>query len=525
MGVVTDTIKRSVFGGALAKSRLSAWWPKSDSQLPHARYSHLHELSPLLTPSIDTVGTGLLLGTGPFHSTARVRPTTTRRELGNVLVCAPPRAGKSLHAVSQLLTWPHSVIVNDLKGELHSATAEYRSTLGPVYVFDHQGFGHAYDPLAGKDTEDELLALATHLLFQLHEAAGKIFTDRAIEMLLLMWLAARHEGIALFPYTRFLIGLGLEGTAARLQSVSPHLATQFLLTDFHTANFDDRFLLSCWGTLTARLRPILTETVVRSLTHSDFTPEALLCGKRPVTVYIRWKEQHLKALAPLVRLLWSSFTDELTALYDQKAKEGQEATCRPVLLLIDEGGRTAIPNLDEATSTVCGRGISLWLVVQSLEQLAAVYGQDRADIIRGNCETQLYYRPNDLTTARYLEERLGTAVVSARSETLRDGQAASEGRSERQTPLLPRQDAFLLDDTDVIAFHRNLRPLKLTRMDWRDYPTLAKRHASKAPPVAKLPPITAPHMRTAPRVTATSLAPDDEELVNPEEIATRRARS
>ena len=72
-----------------------------------------------------------------------------------MLVCAPPRMGKSLLAISQLLTWPHSVIVNDVKGELYEATAGYRSTFSDVYVIDFQGYGNAYDPLSGKTTEDE----------------------------------------------------------------------------------------------------------------------------------------------------------------------------------------------------------------------------------------------------------------------------------------------------------------------------------------------------------------------------------
>jgi len=39
------------------------------------------------------------------------------------------RGGKGLLAISQLLTWPHSVVVLDIKGELYDATARYRETL------------------------------------------------------------------------------------------------------------------------------------------------------------------------------------------------------------------------------------------------------------------------------------------------------------------------------------------------------------------------------------------------------------
>jgi type IV secretion system protein VirD4 len=122
-----------------------------------------------------------------------VRPTKARRELGNLLVVAPTRGGKGLLATSQLLTWPHSVIVNDIKGDLFTQTAGYRSILGKVFVIDPTGIGHWYDPLLGHRTEDELLSAATHLLYKPDEEDGAIFTQRATVMLTQVFLAARGE--------------------------------------------------------------------------------------------------------------------------------------------------------------------------------------------------------------------------------------------------------------------------------------------------------------------------------------------
>src|SRR2546429_7905316 len=105
------------------------------------------------------------------------RQTKSRRELGNMLICAPTRAGKGLLATSQLFSWKHSVVVNDLKGELFTATAGYRSKLGKVFVIDPTGTGHQYDPLKEKTTEDQLYSSATRLLFKPNER-DPIFTQR-----------------------------------------------------------------------------------------------------------------------------------------------------------------------------------------------------------------------------------------------------------------------------------------------------------------------------------------------------------
>jgi type IV secretion system protein VirD4 len=454
-----------------------------ESLLHNARFARLDELSSLLTRPLQDVETSLLLGIGRFNQVLRVPPTKTRRELGNLLIIAPTRGGKGLLAVSQLLSWKHSVVVNDIKGELFAQTAGFRSALGKVYVLDPTGVGHRFDPLSGKHTEDELLSCATHLLFKSNEGDGAIFTQRATVMLTQLFLAARLEKAPPLPYVRRLIRQGLLTAADRLNSLSPELATQFLDVDFEEANFSDRFLLSAWGTLSARIRPLLTETVVRCLAGADFSPRELMCSKTLITVYLRWTERDLLALSPLVRLLWGSMMDELITTYDRVSGKN----CNPVLLLLDEAGRTAIPSLADHATTVVGRGISLWIAIQSLSQLDAVYGKSRATVLRDNMESQLYYRPSNQETADYLEHCLGRRSDYAHSQTVREGAQTSEGKSEQGIPLLTAQAIKQLGDEDIIGFHRRLPPFQGKRMDWRRFPVLVQRHNLPVPKLSALP--------------------------------------
>src|SRR5205823_5595255 len=119
----------------------------------------------------------------------------------------------------------------------------------------------------------------------------------AIVMLTQLLLAAREENAPLFPFVRQMIRMGLIGAAKRLFRVSPELTTQFLDCQLEEANFDDRFLTSAWGTLSVRMRFLLTDSVVRSLSGTDFTAEEIMRGDKPVTLYIRLPEQDLPALA------------------------------------------------------------------------------------------------------------------------------------------------------------------------------------------------------------------------------------
>src|SRR5262249_54716354 len=444
-------------------------------KLHSARFARLHELAQLLSPNLQDLNAGLLLGITRSNHFVCVRKTPARPELGNLLICAPTRAGKGLLAVSQLLTSPGSVIVNDIKGELFTQTAGYRKTIGKVFVIDPEGKGDQHDPFNGLTSEDKLYSSAKHLLFEPHDGDGAIFTQRAAKMLTQILLAGRMENKEagrevhrLLPYVRQMVDSGLKGTARTLQAISPELAIRFLDGEFEEDRdyTENKFLTSAWETLTTRLFALLTENVIRSFAGSDFTAKELITSEVPITVYLRWPEQDLLALSPLVRLLWSSLIDFLITRYDENQGEG----CKPVLLLVDEAGRTAIPMLADASTTIVGRKISLWMAIQSLSQLEAVYGRTRAQILRDNMDSQLFYRPTDLQTAKYLEERLGSVSAYARSHTLHHGDETSEGRSERPVPLLSSQDIALLSDEQVIAFHRNYRPMKLTRCDWRNYP-------------------------------------------------------
>jgi type IV secretion system protein VirD4 len=483
MEYVITNLKRALYAVLVILNRLIAFF-SFHRQIHNARFARIDELSTLMTT--HSIGErDLLLGVSSLNLPLSVRSSASRRELGNLLVVAPTRGGKGLLATSQLLTWGSSVIVNDIKGELFAQTAGFRSRLGPVFVIDPKGIGHSYDPLKNKNTEDELFSASTHLLFRPDEGDGTIFTQRATVMLTQLFLAARIEGQAPLPYVRRLVRLGFPEAANRLNSISPDLATQFLDLQFNELNLTDRFLLSSWGTLSARMRPLLTETVVRSLATSDFEAGSLMTSTKPVTIYLRWPERDLLALSPLIRLFWGSLIDELITTYD--SLNGHN--CRPVLLLIDEAGRTAIPSLADHATTVVGRGISLWIAIQSLSQLDAVYGRVRAQILRDNMESQIYYRPSNQQTADYLEHCLGKISQYAHSQTTRDGTRVSSGLNEQPVPLMTAQAIKQLKDTQIIGFHRRLPAFRARRMDWRNFPTLTQRRSLKPPSLEALPPL------------------------------------
>ena len=211
----------------------------------------------------------------------------------------------------------------------------------------------------------------------------------------------------------------------------------------------------------------------------------MIAGKRPSTVYLRIPERMLKAKASLIRLVLESLTSEMFDASDARHGQG----CRPVLMILDEAGTVGFPSLPEYAATAAGRGISLWLAIQDLSQLEHLYKAHNARTIRNSMGAKVFYQQDDPDTARHLSETLGYRSGYSHSETLRDGEVASQGRSETAVAVFTPREALEQDLDDVIFLYKNLKPGRGKRVEpWR-YPLLEKRRRMPAPPVRQLPPV------------------------------------
>src|SRR5918911_2449214 len=264
---------------------------------------------------------------------------------------------------SQLLTWPHSVVAVDMKGELYQDSGGFRATLGPVYVIDLRGVGHQYDPLRTCTDEESLYDAAKNILYDPHEGNGRSFTEWGILLEVLKWQAClelnRKPGANyhLLPFTRWLAKLGINSAARAINAISPALAQELLDGAYEEEGDyrENRYFANSWQSSRARMFPLLTEKVVRCFNGSDFTGADIIAGEQPVSVYLRVPQGMLEAKAPVIRLMLESLITEMLATFDKTSGQG----CRPVLLLLDEAGTGGFSKLTEHTPTPAPRGISL----------------------------------------------------------------------------------------------------------------------------------------------------------------------
>ena len=75
----------------------------------------------------------------------------------------------------------------------------------------------------------------------------------------------------------------------------------------------------------------------------------------------------------------------------------------PVRFILDDFAANAeLPDFDKIISVVRSREISVSIILQSLSQLSAIYGKDRAKTIVNNCDHILYLGGMDVDTAQYI---------------------------------------------------------------------------------------------------------------------------
>jgi type IV secretory pathway TraG/TraD family ATPase VirD4 len=204
-------------------------------------------------------------------------------------------------------------------------------------------------------------------------------------------------------------------------------------------------------------------------------------------VYLRVPERQLEAKAPLIRLVLESLTTEMFDTYDTP----QGRTCRPVLVMIDEAGTVGFSKLPHYSSTCAGRGISFWVALQDLSQLDGLYQTHKARTVRNNMGAKVFFRPEDYATAKSISDTLGFTSGYSHSETIREGEVSSQGRSEQAIAVLTPRELMELGDRDTIFFVRNLKPGRGNRMEYWRFPLLEKRRRIPPPPVKALPEVPA----------------------------------
>ena len=425
--------------------------------------------------------------------------------------------------IPNLLAWPGSVVVLDIKRENFAATAGFRAAAGQtVLLFDplaRYGRTARFNPLGHVDRADpvtvldELQRMAV-MLFPGHDHADPFWAeaarvgfigvgayvaetpDRPFTLGEIFRQLTRGDPRARFP--ALIVARRREG-----RPLSAPCAAA--LMDF-CASSENTFA-SVRQTITTRMGLWLNPAVDAATAASDFDLRALRRGG--VSLYLGATPDNMQRVAPLYSLLFQQLVD-----LSSRALPGPGD--RPVLVLLDEFARLGpAPVLAHAFSFVAGYGLRLLPVIQSPSQLRALYGPDVTEEILTNCGVEVVFAPKELKVAQALSERLGSYTYSARSRSRPTG--LSPGRrsttaSDQRRPLMLPQELMQLPADALIVLKAGLPPTRGRKIVyWRERVFTDRQRPPPAIPIA-------PRLSPAEPAESAGVAPGEDDAPPPLEF-------
>lgn len=135
---------------------------------------------------------------------------------------------------------------------------------------------------------------------------------------------------------------------------------------------------------------------------------------------------------------------------------------RSIYFVLDEfGNLPKISILDNIITVGRSRRVYMILVVQSYTQLNNVYGDKVADIVRTNCNIQVFIGTTDAKTKDEFSKMCGQITVKTQSESKGEKDSKSKTTSETSRPLIyPDELEHLPKNTYIVKMFRE-NPVKV----------------------------------------------------------------
>jgi type IV secretory pathway TraG/TraD family ATPase VirD4 len=401
------------------------------------------------------------------------------RQDGHVLTCAPTGAGKGIGAViPNLLAYPGSAFVLDIKGENYAVTARARREMGQhVVLVDPFGItGQATHALNWLDTLDpdspDVVSRAAGLADMLIAAEGaeadSHWTETARELLrgLLVYVATLPADRRSMAELRRIVTASegdLADTLAEMaddpergQRIPARAAAAHL-------NRPERERGSVLSTVVRHTAWLDDPRLCAALARSDFSLADL--KRRPMTVYLAIPPDRLRACLGFVRGFIGLALDALTAVPGKPLHR--------VAFFLDEFGQLGrMDRLADSVTLLRGYGAQLWLFVQDLSQLKAVYPRWQSFLAN---TSQQFFGTADFDTARYLSGALGQQTIRYETQSVSasnngmfkpGSSSSSTGEHLQGRSLLTPDEVMRLGPSRPIVFVSGEPPYLLDRINY-----------------------------------------------------------
>jgi type IV secretory pathway TraG/TraD family ATPase VirD4 len=388
------------------------------------------------------------------------------RDDRHVCLVSGSRGGKGTTSiVNNLLVWPGSLCVIDPKGENATIAAARRGRgsdhakgLGQdVRVLDpfkaaqiDNSLRGRFNPLDALDPEDEETideaGRIADAIVVIHESNDPFWDESARAMvkglILHLLTAPEYEGRRNLVMLRKLIMRGDWEAVEALRSAGDHdipPAHGLLWTALANNPAFDGLVAGIGESFTNMLvnSPKQYESVLqvanrntefidsppmqRCLEASDFRISDLKTNPQGLSVFLCLPQRYMST-----HYRWLRMMIALTVTEMEKVR-GRPATNYPVLLMLDEfAGLKRMEVIEQAVAQIAGYGVKMFFVLQSLEQLKAVY-KDNWETFLANSGLKVFFNLEDHFSRDYVSKLIGE------TEVVREVRSASDSVSESES--------------------------------------------------------------------------------------------
>ena len=425
---------------------------------------------------------GLALGRPLPNDMANMEGMDFRfRHIGHMLTCAPTGCGKGIGAViPNLLDYPGSCVVLDIKGENYAVTARYRrEVLGhdihlidPFGVTGHQSSGINWLDRLNPESPDvvgESAALADMLVMSEGSKSDSSdhFNETAKTFLrgVLVHVASLPDPLRSMGEVRRLLTGNMEEFAALLldmeQNPKGHgIPTRAVNSLLATPEKERGSILS---TVRRHLDFLDDPRIVQSLSSSDLNLDDL--KRKPMTIYLVMPPARLEANKRYIRAFIGQCLSAIT--------NSSEKPLYRVAFLLDEFAQLGrMQAVEDAISLIRGYGAIFWLFVQDLSQLKAVYPKWQTFL--ANTGKQ-FFGTADYDTAKFISDSLGKHTIEYQTQgnsssigtaSLNRSTGSSENQQFTARDLLTPDEIMRLPAERPIVMLNGEAPYILQRLNY-----------------------------------------------------------
>ena len=377
-----------------------------------------------------------------------------------------------------------SYVFTDPKGELYDRTAGYLKEHGyeiKVLNLVHPQYSDGYNPLMHISSELDVDVIANTIVKGQQSESGKSdpYWDDMAEMLL---KALIYYLIATRPEEEQNLASCAELVRAANNNGGSNLLTELIsqLPYDHPARMYYKSIEiapeKTYGSILSSLQSKLGKfdsKEIAELTSTD-TIDFEEIGNKKTAVYVISSDTH----TAYDFLLTIFFSQMIQQLYDYADLNGGKLKEQTFFILDEFANIGKIPDFDKKISTSRSRKISFSVILQTVDQLEAVY-EKSYETIMGNCDTHLFLGSNSYKTLEYFSKQLGEKTIERDSISInRDRQNWKTGKSVSDQvmarALMTPDELRRMDNDQCIIFEKGVKPVKARKFYYFKHPMAKK---------------------------------------------------